>query len=200
MGVTMFIGYYNYAVMLTYLSMLISFGGISYAVDGNIFAACICLLISGICDTFDGKIARTKKRTHHEKRFGIQLDSLSDVVCFGVLPATITYRLGGPHNHLTLAVCALYVLAAIIRLSWFNVDEEVRQDQTSTDRKYYTGLPVTVSAFVYPVICLITSLYQAIIIATILLAILAIAFVAPIKVPKLNFSLHRQKEKDEKHA
>ncbi|WP_263850158.1 CDP-alcohol phosphatidyltransferase family protein [Ligilactobacillus ruminis] len=69
--------------------MLISFGGISYVIDNKIVAACVCLLLSGICDTFDGKIAQTKERTQHEKRFGIQLDSLADTVCFGVLPATV---------------------------------------------------------------------------------------------------------------
>ena len=111
------IGYYNYAVILTYISMLISFGGISYVIDNKIVAACVCLLLSGICDTFDGKIAQTKERTQHEKRFGIQLDSLADTVCFGVLPATIMYHIGGFRNHVTLTVAGFYVLAAIIRLA-----------------------------------------------------------------------------------
>ena len=57
-----------------------------FAVNGHLHLGVMCLAISGLCDMFDGKIARTKKnRTEVEKRFGIQIDSLSDIVCFGVL-------------------------------------------------------------------------------------------------------------------
>ena len=51
-------------------------------------------MLAGVCDMFDGKIARTMKRTKQEKRFGIQIDSLSDFLCFGVLPAMIGYNIG----------------------------------------------------------------------------------------------------------
>ena len=168
------IGYYNYAVILTYISMLISFGGISYVIDNKIVAACVCLLLSGICDTFDGKIAQTKERTQHEKRFGIQLDSLADTVCFGVLPATI-------------------------RLAWFNVDEEKRQDSASKCREFYTGMPVTVSAFILPIVLALANISgnSMLIPGTITLLVLAFAFIAPIKVPKLNFSIGHQKNNEQ---
>ena len=64
--------------------------GILFAFEGQLWAALGCLMFSGVCDMFDGKVASTKKeRTRSEKRFGIQIDSLSDLVCFGVLPAVI---------------------------------------------------------------------------------------------------------------
>lgn len=84
------IGYYNYTVWLTFIGMLSSVTGMGLAIQGKIIPAVICLMFSGFCDMFDGIVARTKKdRTDEEKRFGIQLDSLSDIVCFGVLPFVI---------------------------------------------------------------------------------------------------------------
>ena len=67
------IGYYNYTVYLTYVGLVSAVTGISLAVSGMPMGAAICLLISGVCDMFDGKIARTKKdRTDEEKSFGIR--------------------------------------------------------------------------------------------------------------------------------
>ena len=71
--------------------------GIICATEGNTFYAIILLMFAGLCDMFDGKVARTKKkRTIEERHFGIQLDSLADVVSFGVLPAINGYTLGAP--------------------------------------------------------------------------------------------------------
>ena len=82
------LGVYNYTVILTYLGMLSGFFGILCLFSGHTEGALLCLLGAGVCDVFDGKVASTKKdRTRSEKRFGIQIDSLSDLVCFGVLPA-----------------------------------------------------------------------------------------------------------------
>ena len=76
--------------------------------------ALVCLAISGLCDMFDGKVARTKKdRTEAEKRFGIQIDSLADIVCFGVSPAILCYRMG--MRGLTgVGFLLFYVLAGLI--------------------------------------------------------------------------------------
>ena len=82
----MFLGIYDYTVILTYISLGISVFGITRALEGDFKVAIFCLALSGLCDMFDGKIARTKKnRTDDEKNFGIQIDSLCDVVCFGIL-------------------------------------------------------------------------------------------------------------------
>ena len=144
------LGFYNYTVILTYVGMLTGFVGITCAYSGNIRGALVCLVIAGICDMFDGKIASTMERTRQEKRFGVQIDSLSDLVCFGVLPALIVYASSG--GKLRLIPCALYVLCALIRLSWFNVDEEERQDREGGRRKIYLGLPVTTAAVIFPLL------------------------------------------------
>jgi phosphatidylserine synthase len=100
------LGFYNYTVILTYVSLLISSIGIYLAAAGHPFYALCCLLASGICDMFDGKIARTRKKsTAEEKRFGIQIDSLCDVICFGVLPSAIGVSLVASQKNITEADC-----------------------------------------------------------------------------------------------
>lgn len=143
------IGFYNYTVILTYLGLVSGVMGILNVTSGNVRTALLCLMVSGICDMFDGKIASTMERTRPEKRFGIQIDSLSDLVCFGVLPALIGYHCAGK-TVLATGIAALYVLCALIRLAWFNVDEEERQEQEACRRKEYLGLPVTASAVLLP--------------------------------------------------
>ncbi len=101
---------------------------------------------------FDGKIARTKKdRTDDEKKFGIQIDSLCDAICFGVLPAIIGYSVGLDHI-VHLPGLILFRLCAVIRLTYFNVAEESRQKKTSDVRKVYEGLPVTSVALILPLL------------------------------------------------
>ena len=86
------IGFYDYTVILTYISVISAVLGMVCAHRGSFGAAMLCLFLSGFCDAFDGTVARTKKnRTEDEKAFGIQLDSLCDVVSFGVaLPSPAT--------------------------------------------------------------------------------------------------------------
>jgi CDP-diacylglycerol--serine O-phosphatidyltransferase len=89
------IGFYDYTVVLTYLSLVCSVFGMTQAIDGRFRTAIVCLALSGLLDMFDGKVARTKKnRTDDQKLFGVQIDSLCDVVCFGIFPAMICYVLG----------------------------------------------------------------------------------------------------------
>lgn len=72
------IGFYDYTVVVTYISLVSSILGMFCAIDGKLTLAVSCLAFSGLCDMFDGKIARTKKnRTDDEKSFGIQIDILS---------------------------------------------------------------------------------------------------------------------------
>ena len=72
----MLIGFYNYTVVLTYMGLISSVYGMTEALDGHFATAIACLVVSGICDMLDGKIARTMDRTEDEKKFGIQIDSL----------------------------------------------------------------------------------------------------------------------------
>lgn len=133
------IGFYDYTVILTYISFASSISGIFLATRGHFNWAIFCLAFSGLCDMFDGKIARTKKnRTEDEKRFGIQIDSLCDVVCFGVFPIVLCYELGMTHFY-SIPILIFYGLAGVIRLGYFNVMEEKRQNETSENRKLLPG-------------------------------------------------------------
>lgn len=146
------IGFYNYSVILTYIGLCSSVFGITQIFEGNETVAFLCLILSGICDLFDGKIARSmKNRSEQAKVFGIQIDSLCDLVCFGVFPAVIGY-----HYHtvypLRIVSTLMIVLGAVIRLGYFNVMEEERQRTTDENRKEYEGLPVTTVSMILPLI------------------------------------------------
>ena len=144
------IGFYNYTVILTYMGLASSLIGIYLAMSGShITMAVIALMISGLCDMFDGKVARTRKRTDDEKKFGIQIDSLCDLICFGLLPAAIGYSVG-MNKFYHIAIMIFFTLAALIRLAYFNVAEESRQVRTSEARREYEGLPVTSVALILP--------------------------------------------------
>ncbi len=148
------IGFYNYSVILTYIGLVSSVFGITQIFEGHESIAFLCLLLSGICDLFDGRIARSmKNRTEHEKVFGIQIDSLCDLVCFGVFPAVIGYHYQSVYP-LKLVASILIVLCAVIRLGYFNVMEEERQRTTEENRKEYEGLPVTTVSIILPLLYL----------------------------------------------
>ncbi len=180
------LGFYDYTVVLTYVSLVISIVGITNAIQGNFKIAILCLAVSGLCDMFDGKIARTKKdRTEDEKRFGIQIDSLCDVICFGVFPIVICYCIG-LKTPIGIAVCSLYGVASVIRLGYFNVTEEKRQNETSEARKYYQGLPITSMAIILPFWWLIRGYLgqHYIFILHILVVVVGVLFISDIKVKK----------------
>lgn len=144
------IGFYDYTVILTYISLISSVYGMTQAIHGDYKEAIFCLAFSGICDAFDGRVARSKKnRTADERAFGIQLDSLCDVICFGVYPALICYLLG-VRGTIGLAIVFYYCLCAVIRLAFFNVMEEKRQRTEGGANKVYRGLPVTTISFILP--------------------------------------------------
>lgn len=146
------IGVYDYTVILTYISLISSVFGMTQAIHGDYKAAIFCLAFSGACDAFDGRIARTKKnRTEDEKTFGIQLDSLCDVICFGVFPALICYLLG-VRGTLGLTLVFFYCICAVIRLAFFNVLEGNRQKEEGGANKVYRGLPVTSISFILPLL------------------------------------------------
>lgn len=181
------IGFYNYTVILTYCSLISALIGTHFAFQHQYVIALVCLMLCGFFDSFDGMVARSKKdRTDEEKMFGIQIDSLVDLVSFGVFPAIIAYSMG-----FTKARClpffAIYVLSAVIRLGYFNVKEDLRQKKTSEKRKYYTGLPVTSSSIIFPAIYCLSAWFKIPTVQMIYfvgLGVVGLLFISPIKVPK----------------
>ena len=202
------LGYYNYTVVLTYFSLVSAGLGIMISLmgTGHPYIGTFFLLFCGLCDAFDGEVARHKKdRSEDECKFGVQIDSLSDLVAFGVLPACIGEAMLWqvpefnmiPKLHtgnvfdfvlpfLSLLVMMLYVLVAMIRLAYFNVMEDKRQKEEGGKRKSYTGLPVTSAALIFPLVMLLqfmtpadmTVLYYAV------MAFVGFLFVSKIEVKK----------------
>ena len=177
-------------MILTYISFASAMAGIFCASTTHLRWAVFFLAFSGLCDMFDGKIARTKKdRTEDEKSFGIQIDSLCDVVCFGVLPIVICFKLGMNHIY-SMVILVLYGLAGLIRLAYFNVAEARRQSETEEARKYYQGLPITSMAIALPILFVVSPLFPShgvfLIILHIVVAAVGILFITDFKMPKFS--------------
>lgn len=190
------IGFYNYTVILTYVGLVSTFIGITNVINGRFLPAIFCLLISGLCDMFDGVIARTHKtRSEDAKKFGIQIDSLCDVICFGVFPAVINYTYTLYYNSkcTVLATCisSFFVLAAVIRLGYFNVMEEKRQQTTDEPRKTYQGMPVTMVAVFMPLFFMLRQRFIAFdinfaYVINIFCVVLGLLFIVNIPIPKAH--------------
>lgn len=186
----MFIVNIKKSTILTYLgvifatiSMYFAFTKIAFSEIGYLRFSLIFLMLAGICDMFDGKVARACKRTEEEKEFGVQLDSLADTVNFVVLPIIIMLSLGLT-TILDLVIYAFFIICGISRLGYFNIHANL-DGPVST----YTGLPVTSTAIIYPVLGLLHGIIPEdifcimYIMVTLLIGFL---FIANIKIPKLK--------------
>lgn len=186
------IGVYDYTVIATYLASILGLFGVFMAIDGQVLPAIFCLLLSGLLDSVDGRIARTKKnRSEQEKRFGIQIDSLNDLICFGVLPAATGYCLcrGWTDGNVPVLISAslcFFMLTGLIRLAFFNVTEEERQQTSGDKRKYYLGLPITSSTLIFPFLYLLTLLLPnaRLAILTVGMVINGLLFITPLHIKK----------------
>ena len=190
------LGYYKFWVMLTYLSVVSAIVGMSFALGGNLVLAMICLMTCGLCDMLDGPIARRKKRTEREKNYGIQIDSLADLVSFGVFPVVIGYAAGFGYITqsnpllepvLFIVIATIYVLAALIRLAFFNA-VEIELQAKKEKRKYYVGMPVTFVSILIPLVysvCILLELSFELA-YPVMLFIISVAFLSRIKFPKIK--------------
>lgn len=186
----MFIVKIHKSVLVTYLgiifaviSMYFSFTKIAFVEINYLRYSLVFLILAGICDMFDGKVARMFKRTKEEKEFGIQIDSLADTVNFLCLPVIIMLSLG-MNSIFDIAVYCLFILCGVSRLGYFNVNADLDDPV-----KYYNGLPVTSTAIIYPVVGLLhgqipINIFQIVLITVTLIT--ALLFVLKIKIPKFK--------------
>lgn len=105
------------------------------ALEGYYLIAAGLILLGAIFDLFDGRVAR---KLNMASEFGVQLDSLCDVVSFVVAPAVFAYAIVGQEWYVKL-ILALYVVAGVLRLARYNVTG------TTDGGKYFEGVPVPVS-------------------------------------------------------
>ena len=176
------LGKWNKSVILTYIGLTLSILGMLLVFQGvNLKYVFICLMFSGICDLFDGTVARKCKRTKEEKDFGIELDSLVDVVSFIVLPLIILESIN--NSIWSLPIYVLYAIFGVARLAYFNI----KAPHNNKPVPYYEGLPVTMAAIVFPILFLLSYIVKNnvfITIYTLVTLIVGILFITKIKVPK----------------
>ena len=186
----MFIISLKKSVLLTYLgvifavlSMYFAFIKMAFCEVSYIRYSLVFLMLAGICDMFDGKVASMCKRTTEEKEFGIQIDSLADTVNFVVLPVVIMLSLGMT-SIIDVIAYTLLLICGISTLGYFNVNAKL-----DSPVKFYNGLPVTSTAIIYPVLGLFhghipeDAFSLIYLVATFLTAIL---FVTKIRIPKFK--------------
>lgn len=171
-----FIGVYNLANCVTMLGVAAAVVGISFA--GNPRLAMLMLILSGVCDMFDGRVARMFPRTDLEKKYGIQLDSFADTVSFVIFPAV--FLVAQSRSVWTVLIAILYVFAGVTRLCWFDIT-------TDGNTKYFSGFPVTCIALLLPLWYAVFAFAHAAVptlAVALSLLVMAVLFVANIRVKK----------------
>ena len=121
---------------ITLIGVCIGLTSIKFAIDGKFSIAVIAILFAGLMDALDGRIARLIKGT---SKMGKELDSLGDVISFGVAPALIMYFWNLQYlDKLGWFVCLTYVVCVALRLARFNVNSE---EESSWKDNFFEGMP-----------------------------------------------------------
>ena len=121
---------------ITLIGICIGLTSIKFAIDGKFAIAIIAILFAGLMDALDGRIARLIKGT---SKMGKELDSLGDVVSFGVAPALIMYYWNLQYlDKFGWFVCLTYVVCVALRLARFNVNSE---EEPSWKDNFFEGMP-----------------------------------------------------------
>jgi CDP-diacylglycerol---serine O-phosphatidyltransferase len=121
---------------ITLIGVCIGLTSIKFALDGKFTIAVIAILVAGLMDALDGRIARLIKGT---SKMGKELDSLGDVISFGVAPALIMYFWNLQYlDKLGWFVCLTYVVCVALRLARFNINSE---EEPSWKDNFFEGMP-----------------------------------------------------------
>jgi len=132
---------------LTLLNLALGFLAIVFSFNQNFNLAATLILVAVVLDFLDGKIAKFFKL---ESELGVQLDSLADLVSFGVAPAVMMYALF--QNSSLLVIAVLYVLASAFRLARFNT--------MKNEVEGYLGMPITVNGLIFPILYFVNASFN----------------------------------------
>ena len=141
--------YMKLADYFTLLNLCSGVLAIIYAVQGNFNIAVVLVILAAVFDFFDGKVARLSKK---DNAFGKQLDSLTDAISFGVVPALIGYFLGLKQWYFVI-VLLFYVVCGVLRLARFNI----------TTIKGFEGVPITASGIIIVLLVFLAGFFPMII-------------------------------------
>ncbi len=164
------------------LGLLCAVFGIYFAIESNFLAAVISLLWAVLFDWYDGIIARKMKgRTKEKGAFGAQLDSMIDIVSFGVLPAILLLGYGD-YSLWYMPGAFIVIASAAIRLSYFNIYGLI-------DNKTYLGLSVDSNGLILPLLFLFEGVFSQTsfsILLYLLLLVLSTLNLSSLRIPKLG--------------
>jgi CDP-diacylglycerol--serine O-phosphatidyltransferase len=128
---------------ITLIGVCIGLTSIKFALDGKFALAIVAILFAALMDALDGRIARLIKGT---SKMGKELDSLGDVISFGVAPAFIMYFWNLQYlDKLGWFVCLMYVVCVALRLARFNVSSE---EESSWKDNFFEGVPAPAGGIV----------------------------------------------------
>lgn len=133
-------GMYVYALpnLFTSMNLVLGYLSIIAAVDGRFERSAWAILLASVFDTLDGRVARLTNTT---SRFGVEYDSLCDLVSFGVAPSILMYYAAlKPFGRIGMVAALVFALCGALRLARFNVMAEV------LPKSYFQGLPIPMAA------------------------------------------------------
>jgi CDP-diacylglycerol--serine O-phosphatidyltransferase len=141
-------GIYLLPTLFTVGNLFCGYASVIQSLRGSIEQAAVLIIIAGVLDGLDGRIARF---TGTSSDFGREFDSLADIVSFGVAPAVLAFQWGlGPMGRVGWLIAFIFVVCAAMRLARFNV-------KVSADKRHFAGLPspmaagvVASAAFAFP--------------------------------------------------
>lgn len=107
--------------------------------------AVVALIVAGLCDLFDGLVARRLVRNEEQRVFGGRLDSLVDACAFGFAPSLFLFA-AGLNSPLDVSLLAMFLVSAVWRLAYFDTVGL----ETDGNARYYIGLPTTYVALILP--------------------------------------------------
>jgi CDP-diacylglycerol--serine O-phosphatidyltransferase len=124
--------------LFTILNLFCGFLSVINAANGNLNQACLFIIYAALFDAFDGVVARF---TGTSSKFGVELDSLADVISFGVAPSFVMYYFYYSHlDGIGIALASLPMIFGALRLARFNAQ------LVGFDKNYFLGVPVPITA------------------------------------------------------
>ena len=182
MIVTLIIGVYNVPAVITFGGLLCSVLACVLSFNHQFELAFLCFIFAGLCDLFDGFIARRFQLTKKEKEFGLYIDTVVDIISFGFVPVILLLH-SGFNRIIDYALYGFFCSCAAMRLAIFT---QLRQSN-EIDKKTFIGFPVTYSALVFSSIFILGTFLDPVIyiaLARSALFILGLLYIIKIKIPK----------------
>jgi CDP-diacylglycerol--serine O-phosphatidyltransferase len=131
---------------ITITAMCFGLSSIRFAQCNEWEYAVLCILVSALLDMLDGKVARFLDQS---SSFGLELDSLSDLVCFGVAPSIVLYLSTMQQvGKVGWGICMFFTICCALRLARFNISRTDSEENSDLNRKYFVGIPAPAGAIV----------------------------------------------------